>query len=74
MKVLSSGPSRAVRWTAVPPTASQILGNAQASDLRGSSAACATGNSGGFRQIRCIAWKEFGDRFRSGWVIACVMV
>jgi Cu-processing system permease protein len=27
-----------------------------------------------FRQIRCIAWKEFGDRFRSGWVIACVLV
>src|SRR5262245_53178360 len=25
-------------------------------------------------QIRCIAWKEFGDRFRSGWVIACVLV
>jgi Cu-processing system permease protein len=27
-----------------------------------------------FNQIRRIAWKEFGDRFRSGWVIACVLV
>jgi Cu-processing system permease protein len=26
------------------------------------------------RQIRLIAAKEFGDRFRSGWVIACVLV
>jgi Cu-processing system permease protein len=25
-------------------------------------------------QIRLIALKEFGDRFRSGWVIACVLV
>jgi len=27
-----------------------------------------------FRQVRLIAAKEFGDRFRSGWVIACVLV
>lgn len=26
------------------------------------------------RQVRLIAAKEFGDRFRSGWVIACVLV
>jgi len=26
------------------------------------------------RQIRLIALKEFGDRFRSGWVIACIVV
>jgi Cu-processing system permease protein len=26
------------------------------------------------RQINLIAWKEFSDRFRSGWVIACVAV
>lgn len=26
------------------------------------------------RQMRLIAWKEFSDRFRSGWVIACVVV
>ena len=26
------------------------------------------------RQVRLIAGKEFGDRFRSGWVIACVLV
>src|SRR5262245_2739564 len=25
-------------------------------------------------QIRLLAFKEFGDRFRSGWVIACVLV
>jgi Cu-processing system permease protein len=25
-------------------------------------------------QVRIIAWKEFGDRFRSGWVIACALV
>lgn len=26
------------------------------------------------RPIRLIAWKEFSDRFRSGWVLACVVV
>ena len=26
------------------------------------------------KQIKLIATKEFGDRFRSGWVIACVLV
>jgi len=26
------------------------------------------------RQVRLIAAKEFGDRFRSGWVVACVLV
>jgi ABC-type transport system involved in multi-copper enzyme maturation permease subunit len=26
------------------------------------------------RQIRLIATKEFGDRFRSGWVITCIVV
>src|SRR5690348_16438433 len=26
------------------------------------------------QQVWIIAAKEFGDRFRSGWVIACVMV
>jgi len=26
------------------------------------------------RQIRLIAFKEFSDRFRSGWVLACVLV
>src|SRR5690349_12620206 len=26
------------------------------------------------RQVLLIAGKEFGDRFRSGWVIACVLV
>jgi Cu-processing system permease protein len=30
--------------------------------------------SSGMRQIKLIAFKEFNDRFRSGWVIACVMV
>ena len=28
----------------------------------------------GARQIWIIAAKEFSDRFRSGWVIACVLV
>jgi Cu-processing system permease protein len=27
-----------------------------------------------WRQIKRVALKEFGDRFRSGWVIACVLV
>lgn len=31
-------------------------------------------NVGYFRQVSIIAAKEFGDRFRSGWVIACVLV
>ncbi len=26
------------------------------------------------KQVLLIAWKEFGDRFRSGWVLACVLV
>ncbi|MFO1515089.1 MAG: ABC transporter permease [Verrucomicrobiota bacterium] len=30
--------------------------------------------SRGLRQISIIAAKEFGDRFRSGWVVACVLV
>ena len=25
-------------------------------------------------QLRLIAWKEFSDRFRSGWVLACALV
>ncbi len=29
---------------------------------------------GYFRQVSIIATKEFSDRFRSGWVIACVLV
>jgi len=31
-------------------------------------------NVGYFRQVSVIAAKEFSDRFRSGWVIACVLV
>lgn len=26
------------------------------------------------RRVRIIAWKEFSDRIRSGWVLACVLV
>jgi Cu-processing system permease protein len=29
---------------------------------------------GCYRQVSILAAKEFGDRFRSGWVIACVLV
>jgi Cu-processing system permease protein len=28
----------------------------------------------GWRQVRLIAFKEFADRLRSGWVIACILV
>lgn len=32
------------------------------------------GHFGGCRQVSTIAAKEFSDRFRSGWVVACVLV
>src|SRR5512140_997529 len=30
--------------------------------------------AGGMTQLGIIAWKEFSDRLRSGWVIACALV
>jgi Cu-processing system permease protein len=43
--------------------------------IRGSGLAKSSGSIPGFmRQIRILAGKEFGDRFRSGWVLACVLV
>ena len=28
----------------------------------------------GAKQLRLLAFKEFGDRFRSGWVLACILL
>jgi Cu-processing system permease protein len=33
---------------------------------------CAQGSD--WRQLRLLALKEFGDRFRSGWVLACILL
>jgi len=44
----------------------------QPSHLRAKSARLLPGTL--VRHVRLIAAKEFGDRFRSGWVIACVLV
>src|SRR5512140_39771 len=30
--------------------------------------------AGGMTQLGIIGWKEFADRLRSGWVIACALV
>src|SRR5690348_5233781 len=31
-------------------------------------------HAGFFRQVSVIGAKEFSDRFRSGWVVACILV
>jgi Cu-processing system permease protein len=54
--------------------ANPTLGSFAADTETSKSSTCATRPSNGVRQIAIIARKEFSDRFRSGWVIACALV
>ena len=56
----------------IPPLACEPLDSVESSRVRTTSSPPSQASLIG--QVRLIAAKDFGDRFRSGWVIACVLV
>jgi Cu-processing system permease protein len=48
--------------------------SAEATHVRPCPASANQREVSGILQVRLVAMKEFGDRFRSGWVIACILV
>jgi Cu-processing system permease protein len=60
------------RWAGSTP--GDVCSGQEAQKSVGRIKSIRAGDRTALRQIRCIAFKEFSDRFRNGWVVVCVLV